>query len=260
MDVQEKILSYFSLAKKFNKVASSYLFVGDGDLLSFGLDIAKLVNCQEDVPCGLCVGCRSLQRGVCPDLLIIDEPRQIKIEHIREAQRFLNVRAVTLNKKVLIINAAHTMREEAAHAFLKTLEEPPAHSLIVLTTSRLDEVFATIISRCRKIYFPTQEQTYRLKYAPDARQFFSSGEIMLREREQAMAFIMDLIVVIRDSIIFHLTGEKKYLLQESGCEIILGLKDSQSKAISGLAQILKVYNDAESINLNLARNILTLCR
>jgi hypothetical protein len=260
MVVQEKILGYFSLAKKCDKVASSYLFVGEEDLVSFGLDVARLVNCQEEVPCGGCMSCRTLQRGVCSDLLIINEPRQIKIEHIREAQRFLNVKSTSLNKKVLIINAVHTMREEAANAFLKSLEEPPAHSFIILITSRLDEVLATIISRCRKVYFPRQEQTYRLKCAQRARQFFSSGEIMLKERDTAMAFIMDLIVVLRDSIVFHLTGKKKYLLQESSYEIILALKDLQSRSIVGLQEMLKVHNDLENINLNLAKNILTLCR
>lgn len=258
MIIYKKVLDYFSLLKKFDRIASSYLFVGENDLVHFSLDIAKLVNCQRsEYFCDMCESCRYAAKKVCPDLLVIDEPHQIKIEQIRDAQRFLNFSCSTLSKKVLIINRVHNFREEAANAFLKTLEEPPNNSLIILTTSRLDNVLATIISRCRKMYFASSQQDYQFQDRERLERFLKTGDIELKDRKIAMYFIMDLIVLLRDALVFNLTGEKKRLLQESSYEIMLNLKASWRDIINSLEQALKINNDSENINVNLAINLLT---
>lgn len=257
MTVNKKVLDYFSLLKKFDRIASSYLFVGEANLLPFSRDIGKLVNCsRSEYFCDMCESCLYLNKNVCPDLLIIDQPRQIKIEQIRQAQGFLNFTCSTLKRKVLIINQVHNLGDEAANAFLKTLEEPPKNSLIILITSRLDNVLPTVISRCRKIYFPSWQEGCRFQDKERLEAFLKSWQIELKDRRASMDFIVDLIVLLRDALVFRITQEKKRLLEKLSYEIIPHLKISNQKIMDCLEEALKINNASENININLAINLL----
>lgn len=81
------------------------------------------------------------------------ENGQIKVETIRELEKSLSYKAFEGNWKVVIIDNADTLNQSAANAFLKTLEEPPARSLLVLVTSMPEMIPATIRSRCQRINF-----------------------------------------------------------------------------------------------------------
>jgi len=77
----------------------------------------------------------------------------IRIELIRQLQKEINLKPYEARKKVFIINDAHNLTAEASNALLKTLEEPPQDSLIILVTSKPGLLFKTVISRCKIIKF-----------------------------------------------------------------------------------------------------------
>jgi len=106
--------------------------------------------------CDKCESCLKINSGSHPDLLLVSsEDRQIKIDEIRLVDDALSFRPFEGRKKVVIVDDADTMNIAAANAFLKTLEEPPEDSVIILIASRPDRLPATIRSRCSRVNFFT---------------------------------------------------------------------------------------------------------
>ncbi len=250
-----RILNYFVSLKRHGRIGSTYLFIGQA-LLDFSFDIVRLANCdRSDWWCGKCARCRSLAREVNADCQIIDEESSIKIDTIRAAQQFLSTRGSVLNRKALVINQAQMMTEEASHAFLKTLEEPPRNTLIILTSSRLDMLFGTIISRCRRIYFSQYSPGYVYHNRGDVEDFLYRGVLQFKDRTTSAQFLNDLIVFIRDTHMWEIYGDKKQLLSSASYEIILPLKTIPAHWIEQLDQIMRLYDDLKNINLNLATHL-----
>ncbi|MCD6228790.1 MAG: hypothetical protein DRP68_05455 [Candidatus Omnitrophota bacterium] len=255
----KKILDYFSLLKKSNLVSTSYLFVGN-NLLSFSLDIGKLINCSNsDYFCNCCGSCREFERSVSYDIFCIDEPSTIKIENIRAAQQFLAYKSTNLLKKVLIVNNAHNLTEEASNAFLKTLEEPPNDSLLILISSRPDMIFPTILSRCKKIYFPTINEFPHLYSKEVLRDFLIEGRLpVFKSREEAKKFFSDVIVFLRDYVIFGIIKNKNLLISSISYEIIPHFKRNLNKVLEILERAITLLNELDNLNINLAVNLLNL--
>lgn len=126
----------------------------------FATNLASAMLCETrgnhlDI-CGHCKSCYLTRAGNHPDLKIIgqeDEGRQIKVEQIRDLIEFINLSSHYGQYKIVIIDPADHMNKSAANTLLKTLEEPPGSSMIILITSRYDLVPATIKSRCQKMHF-----------------------------------------------------------------------------------------------------------
>ncbi|MCD6583149.1 MAG: hypothetical protein J7K71_00455, partial [Candidatus Omnitrophica bacterium] len=217
----KKVLDYFSLLKRNNLVSSSYLFVGS-NLLSLSLDIAKLINCpNSDYFCNRCESCKEFEKSISCDIFCVDEPYTIKIENIRVAQQFLARKSTNLLKKVLVVNNVHNLTEEASNAFLKSLEEPPKDSLIILTSSRVDMILPTILSRCKRIYFPMIEEASFLYSKEVLRNFLVDGNLpAFKSREEARNFFSDVIVFLRDYMIFGIIKNRNLLINSRSYEII----------------------------------------
>lgn len=147
------------------RVAHSFLFSGpDGvgkRLVAF--EFAKALNCAGAGPdaCGACADCHLMDSSTHPNLTEVwpvdkDDERDasglIRIEQIREIQNSLRYR-VERGKKVVIVDGADRLVPAAANAFLKTLEEPPADSVIILVSSKATELLPTILSRCQRLNF-----------------------------------------------------------------------------------------------------------
>ena len=148
---------------KQGRVATSYLFTGDSGIgkRTAALQFARAVNCQDHAnidnstdACDNCTSCRKISSLVHPDVrLVKPEGGVIKIETIRELQEFLSFAPHEGRKKVVIIDDAELINAPAANAFLKTLEEPPDDSLIILITMFPDLLLGTIRSRCCRVRF-----------------------------------------------------------------------------------------------------------
>ena len=254
-EIYQEVLDYFISLKRHRRIAPSYLFVGH-DLLPFTRRIVQLCNCQvSDSACGQCRHCRFVEQEMIPDFFVIDEPSSIKIDQIRAAQQFLSTKPSFLVRKTLVINQAHMMTEEASHAFLKTLEEPPKGVLIILISSRIDKLFPTIISRCRRIYFPQKGNSYAFDGLDRINRLFLTHEVNLKERRASRRTLQDIAVLLRDALVFGILQDKKLLLAPSSYEIILPLKNTSNEYIECLEETLKIYNDLDTINLNLAAQL-----
>jgi DNA polymerase-3 subunit delta' len=104
--------------------------------------------------CDECSSCKKIDSGVHPDLLVISpEGGQIRIEEIRSINDTLSLKPFEGRWKVVVVDEASTMNTYAANAFLKTLEEPPKDSLIILVSSNPERLSDTIRSRCSRVNF-----------------------------------------------------------------------------------------------------------
>jgi DNA polymerase-3 subunit delta' len=104
--------------------------------------------------CDECSSCRKIESGSHPDfLLIAPHSGQIRIEEIRAIDNALSLKPFEGKWKIVIVDEAHMMNSFAANAFLKTLEEPPKESLIILISSNPDRLPDTIRSRCSRLNF-----------------------------------------------------------------------------------------------------------
>ena len=170
---QEKAVSILQRTIQRGRIPSSYLFAGESGIgkKCAAITLAKAVNCLKTIDsqplqvdsCDECSSCRKLDAGVHPDyLLVLPESGQIRIEEIRSIDDRLSLKPFEARKKVVIIDDADTMNVFASNAFLKTLEEPPKDSIIILISSKPDNLPDTIRSRCSKINFiPLDEEACR---------------------------------------------------------------------------------------------------
>jgi len=91
-----------------------------------------------------------------PDFFLLEDPSSIKIAHIRELQHQLALKPYSAPLKVAFINEADKLTLPAQHALLKTLEEPPEASVIILTAPQKEVLLPTIVSRCQIIQIPNE--------------------------------------------------------------------------------------------------------
>ncbi|KWT89287.1 ATP-binding protein [Candidatus Magnetominusculus xianensis] len=166
---------------KTGRIVSAYLFTGPRGVgkTTAAFSFIKAMNCEdsdcvrEGNFCGQCRSCKNTDSLVHPDLKVMapeddvkdkaakavkseqnkEQSRVIQIDQIREAGEFLSTSAMQWKGKAVIIKDAHAMNPSAGNAFLKTLEEPPAGSIIVLITHMEEALLDTIRSRCVKIPF-----------------------------------------------------------------------------------------------------------
>ena len=156
------------LKNKFesDQLSHSYLFTGAKEIgkKTFAVEFTKLVNCLSDSgkPCAKCVNCQMIEKNNFPDLMIVrptdkddnfGEGGDIKVAKIREVQNFLSYKAYYGLFKVVIVDDAECMNQEAQGCFLKTLEEPKGKTLIFLISSKPDMLLETITSRCQEVKF-----------------------------------------------------------------------------------------------------------
>lgn len=140
------------------RVHHTYLFTGmDGiGKRLVALNMAKALNCadQTDEACDHCPACQRIAKGVHPDLILINPVGEtIKIGQIRELQQSLALKPFEARWRVIIVDGAERMTREAANALLKTLEEPPPWTIIILSATTIEALPATVLSRCQRIRF-----------------------------------------------------------------------------------------------------------
>jgi DNA polymerase-3 subunit delta' len=157
---QEGPLSILKKALISGRVPTAYLFTGPGGCgrMTAAVATAASLNCESGLPaCGKCKSCRLYLAGNHPDLHIVAPEagkRLILIEQIRE--KILErayLKPLIGRTSTFIVDDAQLMNNNAASAFLKTLEEPPSTSHFILIASDRDSVLPTISSRCQVLAF-----------------------------------------------------------------------------------------------------------
>lgn len=147
------------------KLANSYLFVGPEGVgkRTAAMAFANALFCHapsDDGACGTCGACVKIKGGNFPDLTFIEPAihkdkvkKEINIDDIRQLIVNLAYKPYEAERKIVILDSVDQMNVQAANAFLKTLEEPPGDTILVLVAANLNALLPTIISRCQIIRF-----------------------------------------------------------------------------------------------------------
>ncbi|HET6514201.1 MAG TPA: DNA polymerase III subunit delta' [Thermodesulfovibrionales bacterium] len=200
---QDRAVSILLGTLERGRIPSAYLFDGESGIGKrfTALNLAKAINCLKnseglfatpanvkggslkDVDaCDVCSACKKIDAGTYPDLVIVaPEKGEIRVDEIRSVEDALSFKPYEGKKKVVIIDDADTMNQSAANAFLKTLEEPPEDSLLILIASNPGRMPETIRSRCSNVKFtplPTEACAGVIKSVTGKQQAAGGGEGM----------------------------------------------------------------------------------
>lgn len=170
----ENIIRSFDAAWRKGRLGHSFLFIGPAGVgkQTAGRELARALLCEELdkelCACGQCASCKLVDAGTHPDLILATRPEEslvISIESMRETIEHLSLKPARGGRKVLILDDADDMSDQAANAFLKTLEEPPTHSILILIGGRsIDQQLPTIVSRCQVVSFGPISSKHVLSY------------------------------------------------------------------------------------------------
>ena len=163
----QQIIEQLQRTVASDRIAGAYLFVGPTGIgkETVARYFAQLIFCQQEAQppavCGTCLACRKVDSGNHPDLQFIrPDGSELKIGQIRELQKQIIYEPFEASRKVYILTDVDRMNDYAENALLKTLEEPPASSVLILLTSNVRVLLPTTRSRCQILQFhpmPTQE-------------------------------------------------------------------------------------------------------
>jgi DNA polymerase-3 subunit delta' len=163
---QQQGVTLLQRSLRRGRLGHAYLFTGEqlDQLEALARTLAKTLNCQKPVKsegaiidcCDQCANCRRIEGDNHPDIHWVrpeSKSRVILIEQMRELMQEINLKSNDAEYKVAIIVAADRLNVNAANAFLKTLEEPPAKSVIILLSTEPQRLLETILSRCLRLNF-----------------------------------------------------------------------------------------------------------
>ena len=159
------------------RLAHAYLFTGDDldELEGMARTLAKTLNCQQPRRiggaavdcCDACPACRKIEHANHADVQWFRpemRSRQISVDQVRDLIHTVNLKPTEADWKVAGIVAADRLTVQATNAFLKTLEEPPARSILVLLSTEPQQLLDTVVSRCLRLTFGG---TGARKFAPE---------------------------------------------------------------------------------------------
>lgn len=250
--LSEYFLMRSALAK--NRIAHAYLFYGMegvGKRTAAAVFAAALACPEADPPCGACRSCRKAGRHTHPDIVTLRAEGQfIKIGAVKELQDQLQFRPSEGKRRVVILPEADRMNAAAANALLKTLEEPKAGNVLLLTTARPHALPMTILSRCQHLRFtplPAEEVARYLREkegldtaAADVLASSSGGSIgraLVMNREETLS--------LRDGVLEHLAGESGSPADLLGRLAFAGRFGAEREGILDRLRILRTgYRDA----------------
>jgi DNA polymerase III subunit gamma/tau len=155
---QEHVTRTLANAIQSNRVAHAYIFSGVRGVgkTTTARILAKALNCAKGPtaePDNTCDSCRDISAGTSLDVLEIDAASNRGIDQIRELREMVRYAPAGSRYKVVILDEAHQLTDEASNALLKTLEEPPEHVIFILATTQPEDLVETIKSRAQLFQF-----------------------------------------------------------------------------------------------------------
>ena len=156
---QDTIARTLSNSIKRGQLAHAYLFCGPRGVgkTTTARIFAKMINCSdpgpEMEPCGHCESCISFQEGRSYCIHEMDAASNNSVEDIKTLMDKVQIPPQVGKYSVYIIDEVHMLTASAFNAFLKTLEEPPAHAIFILATTEKHKILPTILSRCQTYDF-----------------------------------------------------------------------------------------------------------
>lgn len=242
-----------------DRLAHAYLFVGSVGVgkatVARLLGAATLCKSQDlsERPCGKCLACGKIERHNHPDFFTIapqEGKRWIRIDAIRELQAELSLKPFESDRRVVVIDGAENMNEAAQNAFLKTLEEPPPGTLIILVAPGVNNLLPTIVSRCRIERFGPLKREDLAKILIERRELTESDAALVAGLAfgsvgAALAMDMDLAQRIRPALIRRIAEVATE--DRTNMEKIMGMSAQLIKlGADGLAFIRLLLSDVTS--------------
>ncbi|MFC1501412.1 ATP-binding protein [Elusimicrobiota bacterium] len=192
---QEKVKKVILGQINSKKIPHAYLFLGQDGVgrKKTALGLAKLLNCQtisgqkNNESCEHCMPCSKINQGIHPDVKIInftwqanlldedvEKQKSIKIKTIRALQHDVNLKPTESKWKIFIIESTETITLEAANSLLKTLEEPPEWTIIILLAKHKETLPSTIVSRTQILLFQPIPEKEISKYLVESKNLSES--------------------------------------------------------------------------------------
>jgi DNA polymerase-3 subunit delta' len=199
------------------RLAHAYLFIGQqlDELEALARTLAKTLNCQQPRKaagvavdcCDQCLSCQKIEHGNHADIHWArpeSKLRVITIDQMRELLQQIHLKTTEAVFKVAIIVGADRLNVQAANAFLKTLEEPPANSVLILLTTDRQRVLETIRSRCLRLEFagqgPVTLDASRMAWLEGFSESAAAGQKSLLGRYRLMDLLLRKLNELKESI------------------------------------------------------------
>jgi DNA polymerase-3 subunit delta' len=265
----ERIKNLLMRAVAEGRIGQGLIFAGERGVgkYRFAMALAQAVNCEQPVAgdaCGVCLTCRKFAARDFTDVkVIVPDGQFIKIEQTRDMANEAQFRPFEGRRRVFIFDEADRLKEQAANAILKTLEEPPETSLIILITAKPYALLETIRSRCQMLNFAPLSEAQLAAYLQanyrrpleEIRQLAKLGrgsigralEIDLgeyREKRNQLMEIIEARLVNRDSV--RLLGAAEFMARKLEKEEFVARLDLMMILLEDLFH-LKVGRTVESL-------------
>ena len=165
---QEQVKQLLARALENRQLSHGYLFEGPVGLgkRKMAKELAAAILCPQEVaPCGNCNACKQVEAGTHAEFRWIQGQEEgkepvVSVDMIRSLIKDIYLKPYEGEYKVYVVPEADTMTVQAQNALLKTLEEPPDHSIIILATPEPERLLPTILSRCQRLVFrPVKRET-----------------------------------------------------------------------------------------------------
>ncbi len=194
---QEQGIQLLQRSLERGRLAHAYLFTGQhlDELESLARTLAKTLNCQKPARvggglavdcCDACLACRKIAHDNHADVHWVrpeSKSRVILIDQVRDLIREIALKPAEAQFKVAVIVAADRLNAQAANAFLKTLEEPPPRSVLILLTTEPQRLLETILSRCLRLNFAGEAAR---SLTPDAAEWLSKFSDMASFEQKSL--------------------------------------------------------------------------
>ncbi len=156
----ERARAVLRAAVTAGRLPHALLFAGPDGVgkRSVALALAAWAQCEVggDDACGSCAACRQVAAGTHPDVHVVGVPqgkKEIGVDRARDVKRFVQLKPMRDRFKLAVIDDAHMLTVAAQNALLKTLEEPPERSCLILVANNPDALLPTVRSRCQRVLF-----------------------------------------------------------------------------------------------------------
>ena len=260
----EECWNYFVKARESNHLPHAILLSGENGIGKQVLakEMVKSLLCmQPEVfkACNKCQSCKTYESGANPDyseISLLEDKQQISVDQIRDLSQFLNYSRSFNTYRVVLLNPVERMNLNAANSLLKSLEEPAANTVIILITSQLSDVLATIKSRCQLLTLRTPSIKQSLSWLEKQSPTIDSLELALHmatgkplqainiqqeEIENRETLATDLLAVINETKSVTETAKK---WEKYNSEVLLNWQ------ISWLQSLIKISECGQSITSN----------
>jgi len=198
-------------AVKSGKLAHAYLFCGPRGVgkTTCARIFAKAINCQNPTQdgeaCNECESCQSFNEQRSLNIFELDAASNNSVEHIKTLMEQTRIPPQLGKYKVFIIDEVHMLSTAAFNAFLKTLEEPPAHVIFILATTEKHKILPTILSRCQIYDFErmtVQNTVSHLKHVAEKEGIQYEEEALAVIAEKADGGMRDALSIFDQAVSF----------------------------------------------------------